>query len=253
MSRAETAMQAVYEFMDRVCARQASADLCYEAPDGTVITCRVRLLAVTPDELLADQPSYRGRDRRIPEGRPITVHVSQNGCRFQFDSVIQKARHPVQINKRTRVPGIVLRLPVSITESQRRGHYRVSLAAKDTIVVGLARSHPDVPGACPVNADVLQGRMVDLSTGGAAVLVDEAAGAKLQVGQLWFLTFGLPDVSDEFCMFSSIRHMRVIESSDSTRIGFVFRSWAGRRLTVDQRLLARSVADFQRQSLRARG
>lgn len=35
MSRAETAMQDVNEFMDRVCAHQASADLCYEAAGGT--------------------------------------------------------------------------------------------------------------------------------------------------------------------------------------------------------------------------
>ena len=52
-------MQTVCDFIETICERQAPADLCYEASDGTVITCRTRLLAMNADELLADQPSYR--------------------------------------------------------------------------------------------------------------------------------------------------------------------------------------------------
>ena len=81
----------------------------------------------------------------------------------------------------------------------------------------------------------------------ADICYEAAGGTRLQVGQHWDMRYCLSDVSDELCMFGSVQHMRVIEVSDSIRAGFAFRSWVGRRLAVDQRIMAPSVANFQRQ------
>ena len=81
----------------------------------------------------------------------------------------------------------------------------------------------------------------------ADICYEAAGGTRLQVGQHWDMRYCLSDVSDELCMFGSVQHMRVIEVSDSIRAGFAFRSGVGRRLAVDQRIMAPSVANFQRQ------
>ncbi len=242
----------VERIVGAACERNAPAELHYELRDGALVTARVRLLELRGNRILADRPILLGNDSGIPAGVAITVHVSLRGSRYQFESVIEEEDVKVPLNRRQMVPGIALRRPTKAIQSQRRSHIRVSLVGYDPINVHLVSPHPDVPGACAIDAEVVTGWLVDLSGGGLSVVVDNRAFGFIRCGEVFFVTFALPSVLEDFCVLGSVRHTRHITSSDSLRLGIGFRPWGGRRLTHDQRRICRFVTAHERRMLRRR-
>jgi c-di-GMP-binding flagellar brake protein YcgR len=178
--------------------------------------------------------------------------MSLNGVRYQFESTIEVASTFVQLNKQQRVLGVALKRPTSVTRSQRRSNLRVSLIGIDPVPAKLVRPHPDIPGACKVDAEVVSGRIVDLSAGGAAVLVDRRSATSIQHNQHYFISFALPGLDEKFCMLGAVRHTRLVKASGSLRIGLAFRSWAGSNFDRDQRTLTQFVTRHERRMLRRR-
>jgi len=234
------------------CARNVPAELLYEDRDGTVVAGRVRLLELTSRQILADRPAYLESDGTIPVGAPITVHVTLGGARHQFESLIEEGNRTVQLNSRQTIPGIAMRKPAVVTESQRRAHLRISVVAYDPISVTLARPHPDFADACPADASIITGWLVDLSVGGISVLVDRGVLESARLTEQFFLTFALPAVESEFNMLGSVRHCRVVRSSNSLRLGIGLRPWRGPAFRHDQRRISRFVTEHERRLLRRR-
>ncbi len=252
MATTRAIADAAEKVIGEACARNAPSELHYEGADGEIIVCRARLLELTRRHILADRPLYVDDDDKIPPEQSITVHVAVNGVRYQFDSMIEDADRMVRLNNRQHVPGIALRKPLVITDSQRRAHLRVSLAGYDPINVNMVRPDPVVRDACPIDAELISGWMVDVSVGGVSVLVDHRVVPTTQNREQFYSTFTLPGVAEEFCMLGSVRHVRVVEASDSLRVAFSFRPWNGRNFKSDERRLSRFVADHERRLLRRR-
>ncbi len=250
MLRAKASSEAVEELIGLGCARNAPAELQYEDEDGTILTGRVRLLGTSEHHILADRPAYLDSDSGIPAGAEITVHVKINGSRYQFPSVIEESARIVRLNARQMVPGIAMRKPAVIMESQRRGHLRISMVAYDPIDVYLVRPHSELPDTCSVDAQVIPGWITDLSVGGVSVLVDRGVLQVADATGRFYLTFVLPGVTDEFNMLGSVRHCRVVPSSDSLRIGLDFRPWIRWQFTRDQQRISRFVTEHERRLLR---
>lgn len=234
------------------CARNVPAELLYEDRDGTVVAGRVRLLELTSRQILADRPVYLDSEGTIPLGAPITVHVTLRGARHQFESLIEEGERTVRLNGRQAIPGIALRKPAVVTESQRRAHLRISVVAYDPISVIMARPHPTLADACAVDASIISGWLVDLSVGGLSVLVDRGVLESARLTEPFFLTFALPAMEGEFNMLGSVRHCRVVERSNSSRLGISFRPWRGRAFRRDQRRISRFVTEHERRLLRRR-
>ncbi len=252
MPRAKVSSEAVERLIGEGCARNIPAELLYEDPDGSSITGRVRLLEMTKQHILADRPAYPDGDSAIPAGAEITVHLRIGGSRYQFASVIEESSRTVRLNARQVVPGIAMRKPLVITDSQRRAHLRVSMLAYDPINVHLVSAHPDLPDACSVDAQVIYGWMTDLSVGGVSVLVDQDVFDVADPDSRLFLTFALPGVANGFNMLASVRHCRVVPSSNSLRLGIGFCPWLHRRFTRDQDRISRFVTEQERRLLRRR-
>ncbi len=252
MPRTKASSEAVERLIGKGCARNVPVELLYEDPDGTIITGRVRLLELTKQHILADRPAYLDGDSAIPTGAEITVHLRMGGSRYQFASAIEESSRTVRLNARQVVPGIAMRKPLVITDSQRRAYLRISMVAYDPINVDLVSPHPDLPDVCSVDAQVIYGWMTDLSVGGVSVLVDERVLDVADPASRVFLTFALPGVADEFNLLASVRHCSVVPSSTSLRIGLSFCPWLQRRFTRDQERISRFVTEHERRLLRRR-
>lgn len=246
------AADAVEQLLGAACARNSPAELFYESKDGMVVTARVRLLELTADELLADEPICVDGDAAIPTGEPITLHVALGGKRYQFSSAIIATERSIHLNARQCIPGIALQRPVVLTPSQRRSHLRVSMVGYDPISVNLVQACDPSIAACPIDATLVHGWMVDLSVGGMSVLIDRRVLPKASRGDRFFVSYRLPDIEDEFLIHTTVRHARDVASSESIRLALRFQPWDGQRLTHDQRRLSRFVTDHERRMLRQR-
>ena len=161
LSTTATSKASTDELLKEACARNVSAELHYFPMDGPVIVGRARLLTLTDEHILVEKPAYVDDRQAIPSHRPITVHISLRGTRYQFESTIEAGRTFVRLNQYNRVPGIMLRRPGELVPAQRRRHLRLSVAGLDPIPIQLVRAHPEIEDACRVNEEIIPGRMVN--------------------------------------------------------------------------------------------
>lgn len=237
--------------IETCCARQVPAEVLIETEGGETFSARARLLGIEQDQVLIDAPAFVDDDRvEMVPGRPITLHFRFRGARLQFESVVLDANRRVYVGRRQSVPGMAIRLPESVTESQRRSHLRISMVGYDPVVVSMVAPEGAEKLACDIEADVLCGWMVDLSVGGVSLLLDSRTCPGIRERESYFLTFTLPGEEEPLPMFGEVRHVRVVEGSDSVRIALRFRDWCGKRLIQDQQRISRFVAEHQRRMLR---
>lgn len=244
--------KAVGELIGEACARNVPAELHFEDDIGELIIGRVRLLEMTDGQVLADRPMILDDDGAIPDGSTVTVHFTLNGSRYQFESLLEESGLTVLLNAHQRVSGISLRQPFVITDSQRRSNLRVSVLGYDPISIMLVDPHPSFPDACPIDARLIAGWIVDMSVGGASVLVHQDAFSRGSSGQRFYLNFMLPAVEHEFSMLGVVRYSRRVESSESVRLGIKFLPWRGRFFQRDQQRISRFVAAHERRLLKRR-
>ncbi len=248
----EKPARGVEQVLGAACARNLPAELHFEAQGGFLVTARVRMLELAKRQILCDRPSYTTEEGEIPPGEAVTVHLAMHGSWYQFDTVIEKRNGAVRLNARQTVPGIALKRPLVLTESQRRTHLRVSMLGYDPINVDMVRHHPELTDATPVDAKLIPAWLVDLSVGGISVLVDRQVLPSADASERFFVCFELPLVAEDFIMLTSVRHGRVIESSESLRLGLRFCPWRHNDFTRDQQRLARFIAQHERRLLRRR-
>lgn len=252
MTVTRTQTEQVERVLGACCARNASAELHYEKRDGTIIVARMRLLALTAEYLLTDEPVFPDGRVQIPEKEKVTVCLMVDGQRFRFQSRIEEGGQLIPLNSQKMVRGVALLRPQVVEEAQRRHHLRISLVGLDPVRVGLIRPHPGFPGACPIDAKPKTGRLADISAGGASVLISRRALAKINRGESFFLSFELPWMDELFHMLASVRHYVMVERSDSHRVGLSFLDWGERRLALEQQRLAHFVARMERRMLQRR-
>lgn len=252
-----TSTVTVDDLITWACDRNTPIELHYEPNNAPMVVGRARLLGFDDKQLLADRPLCLDTGT-IPCGKRLSVHISMNGERYEFESFIEESHRMVQLNAHNRVRGIALKRPLEFSKSQRRKNLRISLMGYEPITVELVKPHPDIPAACPADAMIYNGWMVDLSVGGMSVLMDQHIIQRIKENELFYVTFDLPGGDEEtgseagYCLLGSVRHSRVIEASESLRVAMSFQEWNQRQLTHDQRRLSRFIASHERRMLRRR-
>ena len=244
--------KAVVELIGKACARNVPAELHFEDTAGNLTIGRVRLLEMTDDLVLTDRPTMLDDNGIIPDGSTLTVHFALNGSRYQFKSLLEESGLIVRLNAHQRVSGISLRQPFVLTDSQRRLDLRISVLGNDSISIWLVDPHPSVSNACSIDARVIAGRIVDISSGGVSVLVPHHALRKCEPGHRFYLNFVLPDVEHEFCMLGIVRFSRLVESSESIRLGIQLRRWFGSVHQRDRQRISHFVVAHERRRLKRR-
>lgn len=252
MPRTATPTEPVEKLLEWGCARNVPVELQYETSDGVVVTGRARLVDVTERRVMTDRPLYMNDAAPAPVGARITVHMSLRGARLQFESVIEETGCLVRFDRNRRIAGIALRKPSLLEPSQRRMNLRISVLGYDPVNVNLVRPHRDHPYACATDAPVLAAWLLDLSVGGVSALLDRSILASVTPGERFFLSFCLPTVEDPFFFLSAVCHKRLIDASDSLRLGLRFLPWPGISNASEKRRISRFINAHERRMLRRR-
>ena len=250
------AVKAIGDSVDELLAhardRNVMLQLHYEDPSGSLVIGKTRIRTLNERQIFADAISFADGNERIPSGQPFWAHFTIRRNRFQFQTLIESERVPITAHGRDRVFGVALQRPTGLSKSQRRAHVRVSVAAGDAIRVFVVRSSAGTPNACVIDAAHAVGRMLNLSAGGMTVLLPSDGIRRSQVNDRFFLTFALPEVEGDFFLFGSLRHTRKVESSDSLRVSFAFKTSDGSVLRLDQKRMEQFIVERERENLRRR-
>ncbi len=242
--------KAVRRMLESACARNTSAELHCEGDDGRQ-TARMRLLSVESRYLLTDEARFIGSATVLRQRQAVMVHFMHDGVRWAFRTQVNRPLMLVTLNEEFRVRGMAFQLPSQITEQQRRSDFRVSLAGRDLVAV----LHTTVPGditACPVDAELFEGRMTNISAGGLCLLVSRQSRNSFSLGEVFYIVFRLPDLDRDCFLPVEVRNHRRVAGSDATLAGVRFISCNLAGTSPQLNLIQRFVAVEQRRLLRAR-
>lgn len=240
------------QILEQACIRNTRLELHYENANGHIIVAQTRALELTGSTIIADALSFAESGETIPLRRPAIAHLQIRRQRFQFATLIEEDHVLLAKFGPNSGFGITLRRPRSLSSSQRRAHVRVSLHASEPVCIWLAQAVGSDPEGCHIDAVHFVGRMLNLSAGGASVLVEDLPSNRAEPGDRYFLSFQLPGHSESYCLLGSVRHIRIVESSGSYRIAFAFKPWNGAPLKRDQQHILRFIVEQERAQLRRR-
>ncbi|MCH8966526.1 MAG: PilZ domain-containing protein [Planctomycetes bacterium] len=251
MSTAALCAEAAEGLLQQACARNVPLELHFQDPRSRrLIIGRTRALGITQDAILADTPQYRDDDGPIPTGRPVSAHFMLGDKRFGFKTVIERVGVRIRPNQHQGVRGIALRRPSTVKPVQRRTHYRVRLVGSQYNKVALTQAHPKLPDACPLYGCIGVARLINLSAGGAGVVLESSERSAAQRGDHLYLTFTLPGIDGDLCMLGIVRYVSSVRSGESVRLGIEFTPWGGNDFDRCRRRITQSVTELERQALR---
>lgn len=187
---------------------------------------------------------------QIRPRQSVMVHLLLSGKRYAFGSSFTRAHCFVRLNARQKVAGCALAVPAEIREQQRRADFRLSLASFQRIMATVHRGSLDGGGCAPIDARPWPAWLVNISSGGVGAVVDSKFTRDWRAGEVFFLTFRLPEVEVEFLMTAQLRYCRRIRDGRATVAGFMFTPWPFAPLKPYQQTITRFIATKQRKQLR---
>jgi c-di-GMP-binding flagellar brake protein YcgR len=102
---------------------------------------------------------------------------------------------------------------------QRRNHYRLSVLGLGDIPVYMNFTESEAPPGADV---MVEGLLVNIAAGGAAVRCDLKESVQIARAQEMLARFFLPEVPDSFSWRCRIVHQRLVKQSDSRIFGLEF-------------------------------
>lgn len=242
---------------------------------------RVRILALSDDEIVVEEPMALGHTFHLEDGIDLVaiIAIGQNRWMFRTKNL---GRAPVALNGRVRVTGLRLVMPKDVERCQRRNFYRVSTVGltlatvecfpvldQDTVEVAEAANRvqiedastsPPVAGRIgkPVDAGVMptvgpmvRASLMNIGGGGVGLIFEPEDRASLESNKLYWLRLRLqPHIPAPLCVAARIRHTH-IDSAQRVYAGLMF-EFGGQsvhqKFVVEQ--LCRYVAQVQREQLK---
>lgn len=209
---------------------------------------RSRLLGMTERGIVIDRPQSTD-EGRLHEGDPVSVYMILDRGRFAFESKLLSLRCPFQLNERQQVIGALLDHPHRLRQAQRRNYYRISIAGREACPIVVARAHPTAANACPVGGAVGVGEIVNISGGGASVLLNEVQSDSAAMGHRLNVLFRLPGMDDMLWMHCVVRHARDVPSKRAVRLGIEFVAQPGQDFARSQQEITRVITEIERKML----
>ena len=242
------------KLLEEACDRNLPVELHHRRQNDDLTVARSRILAADDDYLYIDRPQCIGGSVEFVPGQKLEAYISYCDMLYMFKTEVISPACLVRLNKQKRVNGMSLSRPGRVKPGQRRAHFRVSLACSEPVHVRLhAASYVD-PEICPLDARRVHGMLVDVSLGGASVLINGVGYSTFNVGDLFFMSFTLPEDEREFMYLVRVRQTRPIPDGTACRLGIQFENWPTERdLRLQQQLLQQFITQMQRAGLRQAG
>lgn len=161
----------------------------------------------------------RPRPTSLQINHPLGISFQQDYNKYIFESVVLGIESSVQ---QTGAGRVVLEKPDRVERVQRRVYVRVSVPTNFKVkVLFWHRGYTDDSMEVPLE-NYWQGKLVDLSAGGAQIAVDTEHSPNFRVGQLVGLQFTPMSHKKPFLLEAYIRHLAENSHQESLYIGIEF-------------------------------
>ncbi len=247
-----TGNQAALEIVAEACARNLPAELHIQQLDGDVVTAWAQMLGCQNELVQLDQPQAGSGSITLAPRQRVKVFLYVRGKRYRFHSAVAEPRARIRLNERMVVTGIALEWPSELVEAQRREDFRVSVAGTHDIPVRLHGLTVPAPGPVPLDVHRFQGRIIDISAGGMAVLIARTEIRNVQLGELFYSEFILPEDDQPLAPVCQSRHANLIRADTAHLVGMQFMPWIGCDAKQMSQRTRRFVIAEQRRQLRRR-
>lgn len=247
-----TCNPAALEIVVEACARNMPAELHIQQPDGDVVTAWARMLGCQNELVQLDQPQAGSGSISLAPRQPVKVVLHVKGRRYRFDSTVVEPQARIRLNERMVVTGISLALPSELVEAQRRADFRVSVAGTHDTPVRFHSLTVPAPGPVPLDVHRFHGRILDISTGGMAVLIAQTELRNIQRGELFYSEFILPEDDQPLAPVCQARHTSLVRAGTARLVGMQFMPWIGCDAKQMNQRIRRFVIAEQRRQLRLR-
>lgn len=244
--------QAILEVVAEACARNMPAELHIQNPDGDMATAWARLLECHDETIQLDQPQAGSGTINLTPRQRVTVFLHVRGKRYRFHSFVVEPRARIRLNERMVVTGISLAFPNELVEAQRREDFRISVAGTHNIPVRFHGLTVPSPGPVPLDVPRFEGRIIDVSAGGAAVLVARTELRSVRLGELFYSEFTLPGDDQPLAPVCQARHSQLVRTDTAHMLGMQFVPWIGCDAKQINQQTRRFVIAEQRRQLRRR-
>ncbi len=244
------------------------------------IIWRVRILSLTDDEIVVEQPMVLGKTIDLSDDSELAGIISVGQNRWMFKTRLT-GHAPVKLGGAHPVTGLVLKMPTKVERCQRREFYRVktvgvrlpdvmcypmqdpasAIAAEaanrqefirrmDTPIAGNIRDLDPESIALPEVGPPFVAKMMNIGGGGIGLVVEPEDHASLETARFLWLRIDLrPDLPAPLCACARGRHTH-IDSTQSVYAGLSFEFGTRtehREFVVDQ--MCKYVAQVQRDQL----
>ncbi|MHC4796183.1 MAG: flagellar brake protein [Planctomycetota bacterium] len=196
-----------------LCQRNHHGELVYLSENSKMLNAKIRFLGSSLKSLVIDKPSITSKASIVPIDGFVHVEFSWEKQRYTFVSKVQ-ARTRWLLNNLVTVDAICLAMPKKLTRNQRRKCYRLGLAHLATNDINLL----------PVDKtrNSITGKMINVSEGGASILIDKQDASELVENDLYLAAFSLPDESNQIVSYyiaGTISRTQDIHYSKHIRVG----------------------------------
>ena len=211
--------QEAQEILQLTAAKNSSAVMSHMA-SGKWHTTEVAISGITDSTLhISLEHPAKPRPISIQINQPLGVSFQQEFNKYIFETVVLGIESSVQ---QTGAGRIVLERPGRIERLQRRAYVRVPVPTNLKIkVLFWHRGYTDDSMEVPLE-NYWQGKLVDLSAGGAQVAIGTEHGPNFRVGQLVGLQFTPMSHKKPFLLEAYIRHLAENTHHEMLYVGLEF-------------------------------
>jgi len=121
-----------------LCAGNRSCELVYRIAPHRKVKSKVRLLAVSDEELITERPVYHGQQVELPCEKDVRFYFFWNDRRYTTVSSVRRSLlWPT--GRAGKVPALAVARPCAIEKAWRRGSFRLSMVNLPSAPIALQR------------------------------------------------------------------------------------------------------------------
>lgn len=238
------------EILAAGCERNARVEIHKHTGDATIPVARARMMCMDEERLYLDEPQTIGKQVEMGKGTAVDAFFSLGDGLFTFSTTVASMNCRVRLNGAKTLIGMALDIPRTIKQGQRRSRYRTSLAMQTPIKVSMHQASSDL-GSSPIDADRVEGRLVDASEGGFGVMLDFDRPLKYKLYEKWVVQFHIPGEPDLTLLGCELRQIRTIREGESMKLGLLALPWPDQRAMRSQMLpLTKYLTSVERRLLK---
>lgn len=235
--------------LEHACARNVPVELHRRGSEGLHPVMKARLIATDQANLYLDSPQTIGLDAKLHDGEALVGYFDVGEEMYTFDTTVVHAHCRVRLNSEMTVPGLIVSRPARVTTGQRRSFFRRSVAGDSAISVVAHVTDPSHPDVCPINAQRLDGTLVDASEGGFGINIADDPSRPVKLWDQMFVRFTLPGSNVETLLLCQVRQVRHLPRVKQVRLGLMALPWPDHRyLNLTTRPLTKYLMDVERRS-----